>query len=855
LAQHPKSAQGTLESNIAQAGNAGADPATVAANQISHRGLVGYFGPDLEDSVVLRRVRQWRRAGFNVRPFAFGRSAKAKSGPDFINLGRVMPLSRASRIMPLGIAVLRLMRRREALKDIDLFVARNLDIAILALLAQWIARSHAPLIYEVLDINASCTRAGWRGALLRSIEKWVLDRIDLLVVSSPYFVTEYYQALLNYRRNWFLFENKVPQDAVIAQPKRPRREEDSQMSRGAPGTERPWRIGWFGYLDDERSWDVLKAVAQKLPDKLEIIVRGTPYTNFDMSRFLADVERLDNVTYGGPYRNPEDLAELYGSVDIVWSTDCNFPTANSKWLLTNSVYEAGYFGKPALGLASTAVGEFLTSRGTGWCLSEPMEETFVEFILNLTAESYDHKCKSIARQSSNVFVETDEIEQVWASLRDLGISAKDLREDVRAVSSPPAEAFAAHKHAAVLTKVAGRASAARAPKHVKMLFMGLFPPPIDGQRVITQRMFECFDAEAEVARAGIDQFPTFGPLSKALSALAGCFVVLRERVRGCATLYLAPHSGLGLTYSSLIVLASRCVGYRIALHYHSYRNIVRRSRLMAVFLAISGPDALHIVLAPPMAKDLRRAYPFVRNIAVLSNAIFSAPRQVVRVFDAKPIHLGHLSNLSLEKGLAIVLECFRELRKQNIDVVLRLGGPPDDDDIARTIVAAQAEFGERLQYLGRLDSSDVHRFYDDIDIFLFPTLYEHEAEPLVIVDALAASVPVIASDRGCIPYLLDDEAGCVFPASDFVDQAVKQVSRWANDPKELAAVSRRSQKRFLAMHDEARANLNHLLAKVLNIPIEMPAYMPTENALGPNQPLQREHLQFSQPQKSRREGP
>src|SRR5258707_9296852 len=41
---------------------------------------------------------------------------------------------------------------------------------------------------------------------------------------------------------------------------------------------------------------------------------------------------------------------------------------------SNGVYEAGYFGKPVIGLIGTAVGEFLASWGSGWCVNEPMEE-------------------------------------------------------------------------------------------------------------------------------------------------------------------------------------------------------------------------------------------------------------------------------------------------------------------------------------------------------------------------------------------------------------------------------------------------------------------------------------------------
>lgn len=392
------------------------------------RALVAYFGPDLDDSVVRRRVAQWRHAGFMVLPLAFSRNATPRHAPEeFINLGRVMPLSRARRVVPLLLAAFRLLTQRKALAGVDLFIARNLDIALLALFARWVAGSTAPLIYEVLDINVSCTEAGWRGALVRRIEKRVLGWTDLLVVSSPHFATAYYEGVLQYCRSWFLFENKVPKwiqappAALVASRERP-----------MAGGERRWRIGWFGYLDDERSWEILRSVAEQLPDRVAIYVRGTPYTNFDMNRFLADVERLSNVTYGGPYRNPEDLAAVYDAVDIVWSMDFNFPAANSKWLLTNALYEAGYFGKPVLGLVGTAVGQWLAARQSGWSLTEPVEQAIVEFIRTLDLEQYEAKCREIARLSSDLLIETDEIERIWAMLQGRAV-CRDLAAAPRQV--------------------------------------------------------------------------------------------------------------------------------------------------------------------------------------------------------------------------------------------------------------------------------------------------------------------------------------------------------------------------------------------------------------------------------------
>jgi succinoglycan biosynthesis protein ExoL len=400
-------------------------PVAAEADAAGRGALVAYFGPDLDDSVVRRRVVQWRHAGFRVLPLAFSRNAAARRlSEEFVNLGHVMPLSRARRVLPLLLAAWRLVGRRATLARVDVFIARNLDIALLALFARWSAGSSAPLIYEVLDINVSCTERSWRGAMLRRIERWVLACVDLLVVSSPYFATAYYESMLQYRRSWFLFENKIPKWIDLPLVRRPAAPPSAADPSSAPRKHR-WRIGLFGYLDDEKSWEILRSLALQLPEQVSIYVRGTPYTNFDMKRFLADVDRLENVTYGGPYRNPEDLADVYGAVDIVWSMDFNFPHSNSKWLLTNGLYEAGFFGKPVLGLRGTAVGQVLETWGSGWCLDQPVDKTAADFFANLSPEQYRAKCDEIARLNRDLFVETDEIERIWRVLRDRAARRQD----------------------------------------------------------------------------------------------------------------------------------------------------------------------------------------------------------------------------------------------------------------------------------------------------------------------------------------------------------------------------------------------------------------------------------------------
>jgi glycosyltransferase involved in cell wall biosynthesis len=351
-------------------------------------------------------------------------------------------------------------------------------------------------------------------------------------------------------------------------------------------------------------------------------------------------------------------------------------------------------------------------------------------------------------------------------------------------------------------------------RRAKVVCVGFQPPPIDGQRVITARMFDRLASLTTVVRLDLGRFRYLGFISKPLSALVVCLELVDKRVRGYSRLYLAPHSGAGLVYSCIIVMLGCALRYKLFVHYHSYKNLASYSSLMRMFLVLCGDDATHIVLAPPMQRDLQRLYQAAKRVRVLSNAIFIPQHAIRREFGDRPLRVGHFSNLSKDKGVVAVIECMRQLHERCPDVELVLAGPADDPDIKDLLRRAFCELGGKFTYLGGLTGDQVKQFYEHIDVFLFPTLYEHEAEPLVLLEAVSLGVPAIATDRGCISYLLGPNCGLVVDAAAFVVGAVDQIASWTERRDELARASDRARARFLELRSETEPQLERLLLSI-----------------------------------------
>jgi succinoglycan biosynthesis protein ExoL len=70
--------------------------------------------------------------------------------------------------------------------------------------------------------------------------------------------------------------------------------------------------------------------------------------------FDADVADRPHVRYAGSYRNPADLAAIYGEVHFSWAIDYYESGENSAWLLSNPVAISG-----------VETGRRLSERGAG----------------------------------------------------------------------------------------------------------------------------------------------------------------------------------------------------------------------------------------------------------------------------------------------------------------------------------------------------------------------------------------------------------------------------------------------------------------------------------------------------------
>ena len=115
------------------------------------------------------------------------------------------------------------------------------------------------------------------------------------------------------------------------------------------------------------------------------------------------------------------------------------------------------------------------------------------------------------------------------------------------------------------------------------------------------------------------------------------------------------------------------------------------------------------------------------------------------------------------KGLAVLLEALPELVRVVPDVRLLVAGPGDVDDVR---AAVPRSLRDRVELLGRVSDEDKPRVFASGHVYCAPNTHG-ESFGIVLVEAMAAGTPVVASDLEAFRRVLQDgRAGVLVPVRD-----------------------------------------------------------------------------------------
>jgi glycosyltransferase involved in cell wall biosynthesis len=170
------------------------------------------------------------------------------------------------------------------------------------------------------------------------------------------------------------------------------------------------------------------------------------------------------------------------------------------------------------------------------------------------------------------------------------------------------------------------------------------------------------------------------------------------------------------------------------------------------------------------------------------------------------LRLLFVGRVAREKGVLESIEAAAILRGRGRDVGLTIVGAGEDLKEAKTLSAARGLDGV-VEFAGFLDGDDKVRAYRSSDVLLFPT-YWNEGFPYVLLEAMAAGLPIVSTTHGVMPHLLKDGVnGCLAEPRNAAALAEK-IEKLASDPGlrlEIGRNNRREVQESYSAEEAARA--------------------------------------------------
>lgn len=123
------------------------------------------------------------------------------------------------------------------------------------------------------------------------------------------------------------------------------------------------------------------------------------------------------------------------------------------------------------------------------------------------------------------------------------------------------------------------------------------------------------------------------------------------------------------------------------------------------------------------------------------------------------LELLYLAHMMKDKGYDKVLELAKQTKGQNIHFHFAGSWQSRADEAFFNDFITEHELQTNVTYHGFISGEDKRALFMRAHLLIYPS--KNDAFPLTLLESLSCGVPVIATDEGSIPYILDEKSGII----------------------------------------------------------------------------------------------
>lgn len=306
----------------------------------------------------------------------------------------------------------------------------------------------------------------------------------------------------------------------------------------------------------------------------------------------------------------------------------------------------------------------------------------------------------------------------------------------------------------------------------KVILIGSVPPPYHGSSIYFENLLNSEIRNVfEIHHLDISDHRNLDNLSKldftnvyiAIKSIVNLVLLLMKVKPGLVYIPVASNY-LPFLRDGLFILASSYFSKaKIIIHLHegSYFREVFYNKSFGLYRRFIKYSLSKVRTAIVFTEGLKSNFKgLVKNTVAFPNGIKQEFADRLKTSDeSRNIKINYLGNLFESKGIIDILSAAEIITQKYKNVEFNFAGAWSEKEKDTKVRALKFiednNLGRYVNFKGVVTGEGKLKFLNDTDILVFPTWYPYEGCPLVIIEAMSFSIPVISTnDAGAIPEMI-----------------------------------------------------------------------------------------------------
>jgi glycosyltransferase involved in cell wall biosynthesis len=321
-------------------------------------------------------------------------------------------------------------------------------------------------------------------------------------------------------------------------------------------------------------------------------------------------------------------------------------------------------------------------------------------------------------------------------------------------------------------------------KHVVVLVVGQTPPPYHGQAIMIQMLLDgpLDGVKLHHVRMAfsenMDQVGKF-QIGKVFHLIAVIVRVIWARLKYTPSILYYPPAGpnkIPIIRDTILLLITRWMFRKTIYHFQASGASELIPKLPSILRAcvkraMHAPDVV-IQLSPLISQDAeffaaKKTYTIPNAAEDHFQELGSEGRQNHRHGLAKS--LLYLGTVCETKGILVLLDACSNLLGSDVDFHLDVVGSFQPASFGAVVIKKINDLGlsSHVSLHGELVNDKKWTMFANADLFCFPSHYESEGFPCVLVEAMSFGLPIVSTHwRGIPSIVMDGQTGYLVPPKD-----------------------------------------------------------------------------------------